>query len=57
MFYLILSFVVQAGDVGRMEDLLPLMAFQFSGGGNTNYTTEILELLQGLNKEWPPEIW
>lgn len=55
--YIELRHAVRTGDVGRMEDLLPLMAFRFSGGGNTNYLTEILELFQGLNQEWPQEIW
>ncbi|KAJ7259072.1 hypothetical protein C8J57DRAFT_1073506, partial [Mycena rebaudengoi] len=26
------------------------------GGGNSKYTIEVLELLQGLNREWTPEI-
>ncbi|KAJ7272232.1 hypothetical protein C8J57DRAFT_1435196 [Mycena rebaudengoi] len=34
----------------------PDLLFRFAGGKNSNYTGEILELLQGLNKEWPPEI-
>ncbi|KIL54589.1 hypothetical protein M378DRAFT_18744 [Amanita muscaria Koide BX008] len=54
--YIELRHAIRAGDVGRMEDLLPLMAFRFSGGGNTNYTTEVLELFQGLNQEWPKEV-
>ncbi|KAJ7923687.1 hypothetical protein B0H13DRAFT_1864673 [Mycena leptocephala] len=28
----------------------------FFSCGNSNYTIEVLELLQGLNQEWPPEI-
>jgi hypothetical protein len=26
-------------------------------GGNPKYTIEILELLQGLQREWPDDVW
>ncbi|KAJ8454311.1 hypothetical protein ONZ45_g19356 [Pleurotus djamor] len=45
------------GDVGRLEDLLPTLLCRFSGGGNSNYAIELLELFQGMKQEWPPEIW
>ncbi|KAJ7849914.1 hypothetical protein B0H13DRAFT_1905974 [Mycena leptocephala] len=54
--YLQLRDAIKAGDIGRMQDLLPVLLFRFAGGGNSNYTIEVLELLQGLNQEWPPEI-
>ena len=54
--YIELRHAIRSGDVGRIENLLPLMAFRFSGGGNSNYTTEILELCQGLYQEWPKEV-
>jgi hypothetical protein len=39
-----------------MQDLLPTLLFRFAGGGNSKYTIEVLELLQGLNREWTPEL-
>ena len=55
--YIDLSEAILTGDVGILEDTLPHLAFRFSGGGNSKYTLEILELLQGLHHDWPPEIW
>ncbi|KAJ6449356.1 hypothetical protein C8R45DRAFT_1065481 [Mycena sanguinolenta] len=37
-------------------DMIPLMLYRFVGGKNSNYSGEMLELLQGLNREWPPEL-
>ena len=54
--YLELTAAMKRGDVGRMEDLLPTILFRFAGGGNFKYTVEILEMLQGLHGEWPPEV-
>ena len=54
--YIELRHAIRSGDVGRMEDLLPHLAFRFAGGGNSNYTVEILELCQGLYQEWPKEV-
>jgi hypothetical protein len=54
--YLELRDAIKHGDVGRMEDLLPTLLFRFSGGGNPKYTIEILELLQGLRREWPEDV-
>jgi hypothetical protein len=36
--------------------MLPHLLFRFIGGRNSNYATEILELLQGLHREWTPEV-
>jgi hypothetical protein len=54
--YLNLDDAIKTGDIGRMEDLLPLLLFQFSGGSNSHYTIELLELMQGLYREWTPEL-
>jgi hypothetical protein len=54
--YLELRNAIKTGDVGRMEDLLPTLLFRFAGGGNSKYAIEILELLQGLRREWPEDI-
>jgi hypothetical protein len=54
--YIDLDESISAGDVGRMQDLLPRLLFRFAGGRNKNYTIEILELLQGLHREWPDDL-
>jgi hypothetical protein len=54
--YIVLDRAVRYGDVGLMEDMLPHLLFRFMGGGNSKYAIEIMELLQGLHREWPPEI-
>ncbi|KAF8215474.1 hypothetical protein K438DRAFT_1561950 [Mycena galopus ATCC 62051] len=47
---------IKQGDVGLIEDMIPQLLFQFLGGNNNKYAIEMLELLQGLNHDWPPEI-
>ncbi len=54
--YLELDDAMTTGDVGRMQDLLPRLLFRFNGGGSSNYAIELLELLQGLDREWTPEL-
>ncbi|GLB45643.1 hypothetical protein LshimejAT787_2500350 [Lyophyllum shimeji] len=54
--YIMLNQAVRHGDVGLMEDFLPVLLFRFIVGGNGNYTNEILELLQNLHREWPAEV-
>lgn len=54
--YIVLDQAIRHGDVGLMEDMLPHLLFRFIGGRNSNYATEILELLQGLHREWTPEV-
>lgn len=56
LYYILLHRSMEAGDVGMMEDLLPHLLFRFSGGGNHKYAVEVLELLQGLHREWPQEV-
>ncbi len=46
---------ISAGDFGRIEDMLGLITFTFCGAGCTNYTGELLHLLQNLNIVWTPE--
>ncbi|KAJ7103239.1 hypothetical protein B0H15DRAFT_935959 [Mycena belliarum] len=54
--FILLRAAVRTGDVGIMEDMIPLMLYRFIGGRNSNYAGEMLELLQGLHREWPPEV-
>ncbi|KAM5538412.1 hypothetical protein V8D89_008014 [Ganoderma adspersum] len=54
--YFDLREAMQIGDIGQMEDLLPTLLFRFTGGSNPKYTIEILELLQKIKREWPPEL-
>ena len=53
LHYITLDHAIKSGDVGLMEDMLPTLLFRFTGGGNLKYATEVLELLQGLHREWP----
>jgi hypothetical protein len=54
--YLILDDAIKTGDVATMEDMLPRILFRFVGGQNSNYVVEVLELLQGLHREWPDDL-
>ncbi|KAF8168910.1 hypothetical protein BJ912DRAFT_862407 [Pholiota molesta] len=54
--YIILDHALSDGDVGVVENMLPHLFFRFQGGGNGKYAGEILELLQGLHREWNPEV-
>ncbi|KAI0687714.1 hypothetical protein BC835DRAFT_1419737 [Cytidiella melzeri] len=54
--YLDLDDTMKTGDVGRMELLLPRLLFRFHGGGSHNYAHEMLELMQGLWREWPDDL-
>ncbi|KAJ7055139.1 hypothetical protein C8F01DRAFT_994622 [Mycena amicta] len=54
--YLSLVAAVKRGDVGMLEALLPTFLFRFIGGGNTNYQEMTIELLNGLNKDWPSDV-
>lgn len=55
--YIILNHAIKEGDIGLIELMLPHLYVCFVGGGNGHYAVEILELLQGLHREWPEEIW
>jgi hypothetical protein len=55
--FILLRSAVRNGDIGIMEDMIPLLLYRFVGGRNSNYAIEMLELLQGLHREWPIEIW
>ena len=54
--YLILDDALRTGDIACVKDLLPRILFRFVGGRNSKYAIEILELLQGLNREWPDDV-
>ncbi|KII93855.1 hypothetical protein PLICRDRAFT_102389 [Plicaturopsis crispa FD-325 SS-3] len=54
--YIVLDQAIKHGDIGIMEDSLPQLLFRFQGSGQSNYATEILELLQNLRREWPAEL-
>lgn len=56
LMYVNLRHAIKYGDVGRMEDALPSLLQRFAGGGNSQYTIAVLELIQGLQREWPPEL-
>lgn len=53
--YYELRMAIKAGDVGRMEDLLPSLAVFFKGSGNHKYAIQMLETLQLMKYEYPPE--
>ncbi|KAL0569336.1 hypothetical protein V5O48_012628 [Marasmius crinis-equi] len=54
--YVVLDEAIKHGDVGMMEAMLPTLLFRFIGGKNAKYTIEVLELLQGLHREWPKDV-
>ncbi|EGO02633.1 hypothetical protein SERLA73DRAFT_150306 [Serpula lacrymans var. lacrymans S7.3] len=55
--YLNVINAVQNGNIGIMQDSLLHLLYQFAGGGNSKYTIEVLEVLQCIHYEWPPEVW
>ena len=55
--FILLRSAVRSGNVRIMEDMISLMLYHFVGGKNLHYAGEMLELLQGLHREWPPELW
>ena len=56
LHYIALNEAIKRGDVGFMEDFIPHMLFRFIGGSNSNYAIEALEVLQGLHREWSPNL-
>jgi len=54
--YIVLDHAIKHGDVGLIEDFLPSLLYRFIGGRNSKYAIEVLELLQGLHREWPPAV-
>lgn len=56
LIHLELGDAIKTGDVGRMRDILPRQLFRFIGGKHSNYIGEILELIQGLEREWPEDL-
>lgn len=56
LIYCLLRSSIRTGDVGTIEDLIPLLAIMFKGGNHPKYTTVMLETLQQLKYEYPPEL-
>ena len=54
--YLTLNNAILSGDVGIIQDILPRLLFRFVGRTNSKYAIEVLELIQGLYKEWPDDL-
>jgi hypothetical protein len=56
LLYMIeLTSAISDGDFGRVEDLLPVLAKIFRGGGSNNYCMEILHFLANLKYIWTPK--
>lgn len=56
LLYIELRSAIRMGDVGRMDDLVGMLLLRFSGSSHPKYTIELMELLQGYECEWPPEV-
>ena len=54
--YTHLDDAIKTGNVGSIQDMIPRLLFRFAGGKNRNYAIKMLELLQGLHKEWPDDL-
>lgn len=54
--YILFNWAISYGDIELLEDLLPRLLFWYIGGGSSNYSIKILELLQGLCREWPTDL-
>ncbi|KAF8263669.1 hypothetical protein EI94DRAFT_1596198, partial [Lactarius quietus] len=46
---------ISDGNIGRIEDILPMLAMMFRGAGGNNYCTEILHFMLNLKHVWTPE--
>ncbi|KLO04433.1 hypothetical protein SCHPADRAFT_947696 [Schizopora paradoxa] len=53
LHYVLLVKAIKHGDVGIMNAMIPYLLFRFVGGGNKNYSGEMIELLQTLHRELP----
>lgn len=56
LVYCLLRKSVRIGDVGTIEDLLPLLAIMYKGGNHPRYMMVMLETMQQLKYEYPPEM-
>ena len=54
--YLILNDAISSGNIGIIQDILPRLLFRYVGGTNSKYALEVLELIQGLHREWPEDL-
>ncbi|TCD71585.1 hypothetical protein EIP91_007332 [Steccherinum ochraceum] len=52
LYFFSLDKAIKSGDVGRIEALLPHMLFRYSGGRNSHYSTEMLEILQKFQHDY-----
>ncbi|KAF8274044.1 hypothetical protein EI94DRAFT_1768902 [Lactarius quietus] len=46
---------ISDGDIGHIEDMLPILAMMFRGAGGNNYCTEILHFILNLKHVWTSE--
>ncbi|KAJ7767331.1 hypothetical protein B0H16DRAFT_1412448 [Mycena metata] len=53
LWFYLLRTSISSGDFGRMELMLGTLTMMFTGGGCSNYQTELLYFLQNLRKVWP----
>ncbi|KAG0011419.1 hypothetical protein BGZ82_003007, partial [Podila clonocystis] len=53
--YIELDESIKAGDIGRIQHILPTITLMMHGGGNTNYAIELLRLLYGTRQVWTDE--
>ena len=50
MQHIVLDQAIKHSDVGLMEDMLLQLLFQFMGGRNSNYATEVVELFKAYTE-------
>ncbi|KAG0055164.1 hypothetical protein BGZ83_009466 [Gryganskiella cystojenkinii] len=46
---------IEAGDIGGIKHLLPIITLMMHGGGIKNYALELLRLLYGILHLWTDE--
>jgi hypothetical protein len=54
--FLLFDDAIKTGDIGTIQDILPRLLLRFIGGGNSKYAIEVLELIQGLYREWSDDL-
>ncbi|KFH71184.1 hypothetical protein, variant [Podila verticillata NRRL 6337] len=53
--YIELDEAIKDGDLGRIRSVLPTITLMMHGGGNTNYSRELLRFLYGMRHAWTDE--
>lgn len=53
--YIELGEAIKAGDIGHIKHLLLFITLMMHGGGNMNYSLELLHLLYGIHYLWTDE--